>query len=181
VQGGQLADLAARRLVLQHLSDAVPKRTTAIKTELQELVQNAQELAEAMEKSEDKVHAIEKRQKELEEQHHAITIALKTHTELRELDDVAMSTLPQLWSRFHELQQALRLFCAASAPSSAAAESSMLDVAGIHQGRLALVERLQRNWTKATGDRLRLQTAEAEMAVASAAKISSFRGQLGGI
>eukprot|EP00811_Abedinium_folium_P017855 NODE_2677_length_2167_cov_6.587745.p1 GENE.NODE_2677_length_2167_cov_6.587745~~NODE_2677_length_2167_cov_6.587745.p1 ORF type:complete len:601 (+),score=184.90 NODE_2677_length_2167_cov_6.587745:44-1846(+) len=163
VQGGQLADLAGRREVLKHLSGAVSERASTTRADLQDLLQADEELRRMAGESDRRVACVQGRQKQLTEQHAALVASLQTEVELLELDAVAVDELPQLWAQLHELQHALSLLRAASAPASNP------DLAGVHRGRLEMLERLQHTWTEVAGNQLRSQVEEAEEAVAALA------------
>eukprot|EP00811_Abedinium_folium_P035718 NODE_8489_length_1492_cov_3.559707.p1 GENE.NODE_8489_length_1492_cov_3.559707~~NODE_8489_length_1492_cov_3.559707.p1 ORF type:complete len:376 (-),score=115.57 NODE_8489_length_1492_cov_3.559707:365-1432(-) len=157
VQGGQLADLTGRQEVLKHLSGAVSERASITRADLQDLLQTDEELRRMAEECGRRVECVQDRQRQLEDQQSALVASLKTEVELLELDAVAVDELPQLWAQLHELQHALSLLRVASNP----------DLAGIHRGRLAMLEGLQRTWTEVAGNQLRSQVEQAEEAVAA--------------
>merc|ERR1712183_330484 len=115
VQGGQLADLAARQSILGHLCSQLPKRAAAMKSKLAELKQTEGELKDRTEETKRKAEVVQRRQKELEVQHAELLESLRTETELRALGGLAASELPRLWALLHELRQAFELLRAAAA------------------------------------------------------------------
>lgn len=164
VQGGQVADMAARRLVLKHLTSLLPRRAATIRAELAELRRSGAKLQDAAANGEKAFRRMCERQQELDAQQARIVSAFGARLELRELDGVAAGDIPKLWAKFHDLRQAFELLRAASTPRRFA------EAAGFRPEELATLERLQRTWTDATAGRLRAQAEEVEAAVGAASR-----------
>jgi len=174
VQGGQLADMAARRLVLKHLTSQLPARAANVRAELADLRRSGEKLRDTAMEGEKAVKRICERQEELDAQQSRIVSALAARLELRELDGVASGDLPRLWSQLHDLRQAFELLRAAATPQRPA------EAAGFLPEELVTLERLQRTWTDATAGRLRAQAEDVEAAVDAASRAAAAPGSLHG-
>lgn len=163
VQGGQLAALSARQLVLKEITAQAPMRLAATTQEVASLRKSGTEIRQKAEMTEDKVKKIRERQDKLQEQHRALTGALTAQLELQTLDGTAAEELPRLWSQLHELRQAFELLRAAAAPQNPQ------ELVGLSADWLCKVEHLQRTWTDTTAECLRDQARVAEAKVMAAA------------
>eukprot|EP00928_Gymnodinium_smaydae_P022045 TRINITY_DN18642_c0_g1_i1.p2 TRINITY_DN18642_c0_g1~~TRINITY_DN18642_c0_g1_i1.p2 ORF type:complete len:813 (+),score=248.85 TRINITY_DN18642_c0_g1_i1:85-2523(+) len=164
VQSGQVAGLAARQHVLQHLFAQAPQRVAAVKAEVSQAQRAGSQLQKATAETKRRAERVRERQGELEQQFASVVEALAAELELRELDGVATQELPKLWSQLHELRQAFELLRAAAAGGSYASA----DAPSVSEGRLGTVEELQRTWTAATAAQLRSQATDLEAAVDAA-------------
>jgi len=162
VQGGQVADLVARQLVLKHLADQVPVRAASAQAELLELRNSNDDLRRAAAGTKQKVERIQERQKDLEAKHQALITTLGAELQVRALNGVAAEELPRLWAQLHDLRQAFEVLRAAAAPAAG------LTCHGVEW--FSQVEQLQRAWTEPTAESLRAQAVEVEAAVAAAAR-----------
>jgi len=160
VQHSQLADLTARQLTLHHFAKQAPARAAHIAAKAEEQLEISNELRSAAKASKEKVETVQKKQKELQDEHSALVKALKVELDLRRLDETVATQLPRLWSHLHELRQTFELFRAASTP----------EAPGVHavfgNKKVATVEELQRVWTDFTSDSLLKQVQEIEQAMA---------------
>eukprot|EP00929_Paragymnodinium_shiwhaense_P118525 TRINITY_DN90439_c0_g1_i1.p1 TRINITY_DN90439_c0_g1~~TRINITY_DN90439_c0_g1_i1.p1 ORF type:complete len:798 (+),score=174.05 TRINITY_DN90439_c0_g1_i1:68-2461(+) len=177
VHTGQLADLAARGEILQHLSTQVPKRAAAVQSEVKDLRRSADELKQRSDESQKKAERLKERQQGLEKQYAAVVAALAAELEVRELDGVAAEDLPRLWTQLHDLRHAFDLLRAASAPADRSPDGS--DELPASARQLATIEELQRTWTGAAAAGLRAQAAEVEAAVVAAERRMSHQRRSG--
>lgn len=164
VQAGQVSDLQARRLVLEHLTNEVPKMVSAVTAELGGARRAAESLRDEAASLSSKVDGVQERQANLEKMFKAVLEALAAELQLRGLNEVASAELPKLWAGLHELRQAFELLRAA------AVAPVVSDAGGLAPQRLSTLGELQRAWTDVQAGHLRERACAAEAAVAAAAR-----------
>lgn len=163
LQGGPVADLAARQVILRHLSTT--SRSEGVVAELCELRETGDKLKEASLRSERQVNVIREQQKLLESQFSAIALALRSELEFQESDEVMTGELPRLWSQLHELRQAVKLLRVAAAGQTSAEPPE----------KLAVLGKLQATWTGAAQKQLWAHVHDADAVVRAATNLASER------
>lgn len=171
VQGGQVAELYARQLVLKHLVEQVPVRAASAQHELSELRKTNEELRRAAAETKRNVETIHKRQRDLEAKHEQLVSGLRAELELRALNGVAAEEFPRLWAQLHDLRQAFEVLRATAAPAA----NLPHEISGQGVEWFDQAAQLQQAWTEPTVDHLRAQALEAEAAVAAAMRAAVDR------
>mmetsp|Transcript_8057 Transcript_8057/g.17503 ORF Transcript_8057/g.17503 Transcript_8057/m.17503 type:complete len:882 (+) Transcript_8057:52-2697(+) len=168
VQSGQVADLAARQVILRHFCSQLPGRVAAVKAELSEVNRSGAALRKDAADCSAQVKCIQERQAKIEQHYGSIFSALTTELQLRSMDSIATNDLPRLWAQLHELRNAFELLRAAASQAPPEGTSS----------QHSTVSELQRTWTSASADHLRAQAAAVEQAVSAALEAAAERSRV---
>lgn len=167
VRGGQVASLAARQQLLQHLAKSLPSQAKAAQKDLAELRKAVEDptsgLSARATHAAARVEALRQRQVDLAKRQEQITVALAAELELRGLDTLASEQVPKLWAQLHELRRASELLQASAADES-------LRSFGDRQSELG---KLQQAWAGRAADHLDLRASQVEAAVAAASAVAS--------
>eukprot|EP00930_Biecheleria_cincta_P030108 TRINITY_DN20894_c0_g1_i1.p1 TRINITY_DN20894_c0_g1~~TRINITY_DN20894_c0_g1_i1.p1 ORF type:complete len:889 (-),score=216.80 TRINITY_DN20894_c0_g1_i1:23-2689(-) len=174
VRGGQLAGLAARQTLLQHLSKSLPAQAAAAQKDLGELRQRLDEeqgLKARAAQAAARAEAIQQRQKEIAERQDRLARALATELEARGLEAAVAGELPRLWGQLHELRCASELLRAAGASQEKPAGSWA--PRSIAQSSSTSLGSLQKAWVSTASEHLGRRALQAEDAVEAAAKAAA--------
>ncbi|CAJ1386117.1 unnamed protein product [Effrenium voratum] len=151
-----LANLAARKQLLQHLARTLPARAEAIRSDLDALGDASSGASGDASASASRAAALQARQAELAARQRRLVAALHAELEAQSLEAQSLE-LPPLWARLHELRQATELLAAAR-PEGHEHRPGLKGFEGFGPAKSI----------RTTAQHLQSQLADAEVAVAAA-------------